>query len=428
MFNRLKPKSEFSRNVLTLMTGTTIAQAIPFVFSPIITRIYSPEDFGIYALYFSMLSIVGVIATARYEIAILLPKTDEDAINILILSLGITIFLTFIVSLLIVFFKDSILSLFNATDIGNLLYLMPLSILLIGFYNSFNHWSNRHKRFNNISNSYIAQSVGAGFGQIGFGISGIYGGMILGNIIGSIFSTLVVIKFFFKNDTKLIEYVDKNKVIEQMKIYKDFPLVNSFHILSDVAKRSLSVILILTYFSSTVLGFYALSLRVLQTPLGIIGSSFGQVLYQRFNTAKDHDESIYEIAKSVIIKLMLFALPIFITLYFIAPELFAFVFGEKWRVAGVYTQMLTPYLFMNFLISPISQIPIILNKQKKSFYLSLLGNILFILIIILFHNDIKEMFILMSMLMSIFNLFLLFWYLKIAYKDKNDIQINKESS
>ena len=103
MFNKLKPKSEFSRNVLTLMTGTTIAQAIPIAISPILTRIYAPEDFGMFALYMSVASIISVIATGRYELAIMLPKKDEDAVNIVALSIIISFFVSFI-SLLIVFF------------------------------------------------------------------------------------------------------------------------------------------------------------------------------------------------------------------------------------------------------------------------------------------------------------------------------------
>ncbi|MEA2018328.1 MAG: oligosaccharide flippase family protein [Campylobacterota bacterium] len=424
MLSKLKPKSEFSRNVLTLMTGTTIAQAIPFALSPIITRIYSPEDFGMFALYFSILGLVGVIATARYEIAIVLPKTDEDAINILALSLSITIFLTLLVSILIFFFKDSVLDLFNATDIGSLLYLMPLSLLLVGFYNSFNYWSNRKKRFKNISNSRVIQSLGTGSGQIGFGTSGIFGGMILGNIIGSIFSTTILIKKFIQNDTLLIKNIDKNKAIEQMKIYKDFPLVNSFHVFSDVAKTSLSVMLISAYFGSAVLGFYALSIRVLQAPLGIIGSSFGQVLYQRFNTAKENNETIYDIAKNVMIKLILFALPIFITLYFISPELFAFVFGEKWRVAGEYTQILLPYLFMNFLISPISQIPIILNKQKQFFYIALVGNIgmpLIIFICFKLNYSITNSLLVITFFFTIYYSLIIIWILNLTKKDRNEV-------
>jgi O-antigen/teichoic acid export membrane protein len=86
LLTKLKPKSEFAKNVLTLMTGTTIAQAIPIAISPILTRIYTPEDFGVFALYMSLASIISVVATGRYELAIMLPKKDDDAINIVALS------------------------------------------------------------------------------------------------------------------------------------------------------------------------------------------------------------------------------------------------------------------------------------------------------------------------------------------------------
>lgn len=86
MISKLKPKSEFSRNVLTLMTGTTISQALPIAVAPILTRIYSPEDFGLFAFYFAIVSILAVLATGRYELAIALPKKRDDAYQIVILS------------------------------------------------------------------------------------------------------------------------------------------------------------------------------------------------------------------------------------------------------------------------------------------------------------------------------------------------------
>jgi O-antigen/teichoic acid export membrane protein len=105
---RLKLKSEFTRNVLTLMTGTTIAQAIPIAISPILTRIYTPEDFGIFALFIAISSIVGSIVNGRYELAIMLPKKDEDAINILVLGLIITSFISLLLLILIILFNDDL--------------------------------------------------------------------------------------------------------------------------------------------------------------------------------------------------------------------------------------------------------------------------------------------------------------------------------
>ena len=134
MINKFKPKSEFSSNVLTLMTGTTIAQAIPIAISPILTRIYTPEDFGMFALYMSMATIISVIATGRYELAIILPEKDEDAINIMMLSIGITFLVSLITLLIIFIFNAQITLLFGNPNISQWLYFVPLTIVLTGVY------------------------------------------------------------------------------------------------------------------------------------------------------------------------------------------------------------------------------------------------------------------------------------------------------
>jgi len=131
MINRLKPKSEFSRNVLTLMTGTTIAQAIPIAISPILTRIYTPEDFGVVGLFGAISGIFGAIATGKYELAIMLPRKDEDAINIFALGFIITATLTFVSLLIVSFLADSLAILLNNKEIEFWLYFIPISVFLL---------------------------------------------------------------------------------------------------------------------------------------------------------------------------------------------------------------------------------------------------------------------------------------------------------
>lgn len=418
MLNKVKPKSEFSRNVLTLMTGTTIAQVIPFALSPIITRIYSPSDVGLFSLYFGILSLIGVIITGRYEIAIVLPKDDKKAINVLALSISITVFIASLVMLLLLFFKEEILDLFHANRLGSIIYLIPFSLLLLGLYNSLNYWSNRKKKFKDISKSRIIKSFSGGISQILLGYINLYGGMIYGNIIGLTLSTIFLIKKFFINkDYLLIKYIKFSSIKLQALIYKEFPLINSFHVFSDVFRTSLTTILISSFFGDTILGFYALSIRILQTPLGIIGSSFGQVLYQKFSSIKNDYNSIYFIAKNTLLKLFLVALPIFGILFIFIPDIFIFIFGEKWRIAGEYTRILLPYLFMNFLSSPISQIPIIMNKQKVFFYWSLIANIGVPLLIYFGFKlsfDIKQILYMISFFLIIYYLFIIIWILHLV--------------
>ena len=130
MIKRLKKRftsGSFARNVLTLMTGTTIAQAIPIAISPILTRIYTPEDFGVFALYMSIASIIAVLATGRYELAIMLPKKDEDAVNIVALSIIIAFFVSLISFLIVFIFNTQITNLLGNPEISNWLYFIPIT-------------------------------------------------------------------------------------------------------------------------------------------------------------------------------------------------------------------------------------------------------------------------------------------------------------
>ena len=131
MNNRFQKQSEFSQNVLTLMTGSTLSQAIPIAISPILTRIYTPEDFGLYAVYLAIITILGTIVSGRYELAIMLPKKDEDAINIFALGLVITICLTVVTTILVITFNDYIGNLSNNQKMKYWLYIVPVSVFLM---------------------------------------------------------------------------------------------------------------------------------------------------------------------------------------------------------------------------------------------------------------------------------------------------------
>jgi len=412
--NNLKPS--LSKNILTLMSGTVLAQAIPIAISPILTRLYTPQDFGIFALYIAIVSFISIIVTARYELAIVLPKEDENAINILALSIVINFAIVIFLFLLIFFFKEFLLELLNARKIGNLVYLIPISILVAGLYQSFNYWSNRQAYFKNMASAQIAQSLTIGTTQPLFGYISIGSGLILGNFIGRVVSFFILLKEFTIKDKKHLNSINKNIMLQMLIKYKDFPLINSLHAFSDVVRSSGVIMLISSFFGTTTVGLYSLALRVLQVPVAIIGSALGQVLYQKFVNIYNSEEDLYRYVKEIVVKLILVAMPIFITLYIFAPDLFAFVFGEEWRVAGEYSKILVPYLFMNFILSPISQLPIILHKQKEFFYINLIGNLGVPLIVYLSYKmgiDFKNILYLITSLFLFLYTFILYWILNI---------------
>lgn len=414
------PKSEFVKNILTLLTGTTIAQIVPIVVMPILTRLYSPIEFGELGIFISIAGLISVIATLRYELAIILPKKDEDAINVLALSLILSFFMCIISFLIILLFHNSISSFYKCSNLDKCLFLVPLSILFIGIYQSFNYWANRKKQYKRIAISRIYQTSSAAITNIFLGVTKfIPNGLILGTVIGQAFSATVFIVQTWKDDKEKIKFISKEKIIKQAIIYKDFPRINSLHAFVDTFKEALIIFMIPFFFGMTTLGYYALGLKIVSLPIGLISVSVSQVFYQKASHLYANDGDLPLLIKKTLIKMGLLILPFFIILILFAPNIFSLIFGEEWREAGEYIQILSPWLFFRFLNSIMAQVPMITNKLKEIFIISFIANLLIILSILYggyIAHDIKQGFYVLSFSLSIFFLWTLFWVYSISKK------------
>ncbi len=372
MLNKLKPKSEFSHNVLTLMTGTTIAQAIPIAISPILTRIYTPEDFGLLALFVAIASIFGSIANGRYELAIMLPKKDEDAINIFALGFIITLAISLSLLVLVVLFNDYFTKLLNNDEIGVWLYFVPIAVFFTGLYNILNYFNNRKKNYKDIANATIVKSIILAIIQlsIGFIKQGV-SGLISGQIISNLFANMKLLKNIIK-DKVLMSKISKVKIIALAKKYKDFPKFSMWAVLANTLSQHLTNILISAFYSVATLGFYSLVQRVLGMPSALIGGSIGQVFFQEATKEKQQTGNAINTFNSTIKKLIIIGFPSFGILFFIVEDLFAFVFGEEWRIAGTYAQIVVPLFFIRFISSTVSSINIVFERQKIGLYINIL--------------------------------------------------------
>jgi len=413
MFNKLKPKSEFSRNVLTLMTGTTIAQAIPIAISPILTRLYTPEDFGIFALYISIALLFATMATGRYELAIMLPKKESDAVNILFLSLMITLVITLLTLCIVFFFNQQITDILGNQEISSWLYFIPFTVFFMGLYQSLNYWSNRKKAYKRLAISRVVQSgvtggANLGMGGLQFGASG----LIIGNIIGQSLSTLYLFNHVWREDSRVIQLFNKIKIIALLKKYKKLPLLNLPNVFIDNFRLSGINILIAKFFTTTTLGQFALAWKMVQTPMSVIGKSLSQVFFQKIASVKRHE--LYAIIKTFIVKASLVALPVFLVIYFFSVDIFSFVFGTNWRLAGESASIMSPWLFLNFLTSPLSQIFIILNRQEimllfSIFYMATPLAILYLFQDVAFIDVLSMVTLSMSLMLLIFIGMVLFY-------------------
>lgn len=424
---RHAPKGSFAAHVLTLMTGTTIAQAIPIAISPILTRLYTPSDFGVFALFSSLVSLAAIIATGRYELAIMLPEDDQDAINLMALSVGISLLVSSICLVVVAIFNSQIVALLNNENISTWLYWIPLSVLLTGIFQTLNYWTSRKKLYEKLSVSRVAQSASGSATNLVFGLSGLgASGLVFGNLIGQFAACNILAWNFWKKNKNKFNNLSKKNIKELAIKYQDLPRINSLHAFIDIMQSGGMVFIIAIFFGDVTLGFYALTIRILRAPLSLVGASVAQVFFQTSSEIYSQGHDLHEFTKKIMLRLSLIALPIFLIIYLIAPTMFSLVFGKEWEVSGQYAQIFSPLLALNFISSPLSQIVIIVGKQKEGLVFGIVYNIFTLAPLVLLAylgKDIITSLWFSSMLSSIILAFYILWIIKISKASKKTTQI-----
>lgn len=371
MINKIKKyisKSEFTKNALTLITGTTVAQLLPIAISPILTRIYSPEDFGVLAIFMSVVIILGTISNGRYELAVILPEKKTDAINIFILGLIISILFSILLLIIVIIFNNKITLLLNNEQIKIWLYLVPFVVFLFGLFNMLNYYNTRIKNYKTIAQAKVLKSVGMVVVQLGLfftknGVLALISGYSASNLFGNFKLSTQILK-----DKETLGQINSQKIKQLAKRYLRFPTLTLPATLANKLSTDLTNILISTVFSISTLGFYSLANRILAVPSSFIGASISQVFMQEATEEKNKTGSAKKTFKKVIIRLVSIGLPFFTLIFFISEWVFALIFGEEWRLAGTYAQIITPLLFVRFVVAPVSVSLSIFEKQHISLF------------------------------------------------------------
>jgi len=357
---------EFGRNVLTLVTGTTIAQAIPVAISPILTRMYSPEDFGVLAVFTSITAIFGSIANGRYEMAIVLPVEDEDAINLtalaILIALGLSIALLFVA----IIFNGPLVGLIGNKEISSWLYFIPLAVFLIGLFNALNYFHTRIKNFKDISKATVYQAITGAFIQLGLGfLKTGAGGLISGQIL-SRFAGNTTLGLKLLSDKVLLRSINRKDMKRLAQRYSNFPKFSMWGVLVNTLSYNSTNIFIAAIYSTTTLGFFSMGNRVLGMPSSLIGQSVGRVFFQKATEEKNQTGKAVNTFNKTFKGLLIMVVPGFTILFFIVEPLFTFVFGEEWRIAGQYAKIMMPLFFIRFMVSPLSIITNVFEKQVVS--------------------------------------------------------------
>jgi O-antigen/teichoic acid export membrane protein len=347
------------------MLGTTVAQAIPIIISPILTRIYSPEEFGLLILFMSIVSILSVIVSLRYERAIIQPLDDEDAISLVVISMLVTIGVSTVLTILINIFYTQIQKLIGNNEIDILKYWVPFAVLITGFYNSLYEWHVRKKQFALSAKIVMSKGAVTAGGQVGLGTMMFPGGLIFGYLMGIFIAFFLLLKSFIKNKDFLILIFNKKQLLKNVKKYKKMPQYSTWGALADNISLQMPTLVIATLKHVSSVGIFGLTIRVLSLPANLLSQALSSVLFQKI--AKLHYDDPDKI-KILIIKIFLILnfimIPFVGFIWFFGENLFAFIFGEPWREAGVMASILVFAVAIRFVVSPLSVVLLLDHNIK----------------------------------------------------------------
>lgn len=361
--------NRFLSGVLTLVSATAAGQLLLVLATPLLTRLYTPDEFGILAVFIAVMAVVLVVSSLRYEFAIPLPKSTQNARLLLVLALAINSVVAALSLLAVVLFRENIASLTKTPALAGYLWLLPVTILCAGSYKAFNYWAVRNLDYKVIARTKIVQSFANVVTQLTAGLAGLGAlGLILGQLIGQAAGAARLAKGSGLRSCLSGRKLSNRRSYILLRQHKRFPMYDAPAAAVDVMSTQLPNVLLAALFSPVIAGLYMLAERVLSMPMGLLGQAVGQVL---FGSSRDaiKNGTLNKLALKIILGLSAIIFLPALIVFFAAEDLFAWIFGEVWREAGSYASWMMLGLSVQFLYSPISMVLMATNGQQVNLYI-----------------------------------------------------------
>ncbi|MGN0066834.1 MAG: lipopolysaccharide biosynthesis protein [Bacteroides sp.] len=360
--------SKFIRNTVVLTFGTALAQVIPMIIYPILGRMYEPIDFAILASMTSFVSILCAIFSGKYENAIFLAKDDNEAASLFTLSILLTVAFVSITILPLILFEDYCSHFLGVTELDNWIYISLLLSVSICIYNSYNEWCVRKEYFARLSANKIINSIAISLGKLFWGFRHVCdSGLVKGDLLGRIISALLcVFRLLYIDYAAFKEVRLSNLKIVAIK-YKDFPMFNMPAQLLNTIGVSFPIFIMNSYYSSNEVGYYAMTMSILNLPINVISLSIRDVFRKIANDiyAKELKFNVFFV--KVLLLLGIFSIVVGALCLPFLPFLFEFVLGGKWTESGIYAQYLTPMIILDFIAMSLSGSLLVAKKLKRNF-------------------------------------------------------------
>ncbi|MFI8687966.1 lipopolysaccharide biosynthesis protein [Rossellomorea sp. NPDC077527] len=367
-------KGNFFRNVSILVSGTAISLIVIVLTTPLLTRLYTPEEFGGYSIYVSILYTTSVMASLLYESAIPLPRDEDDAVNLLSLSLIIVSGMSVLCLMGVWLFRHSVASIVNIPHLEEYLWLLPLSLFGFGIFQVLNTWLIRREAYPFMAKGKVFMNMSQVFSQIGLGLLQ-FGpvGLVMGEVVGRVVGSGTVLRLSFESIKARFHTITLKKMRDLANRYKYFPLISSWSSILSVASGHLPVFFIAASFGSKAAGLYMLGQRVLSIPDALIGFSVKQVYFaSATKQIRSTTTPLNTLFWQMVWKLSGISFLVICIIVLAAPWTFGHVFGESWIESGTYIQVMAILFFFQMVVNPITANFFVFEAQN----LQLIGEII----------------------------------------------------
>ena len=357
------------RATLTLLTGGVLAQALPLLLGPWLTRLYTPDEFGHYTVFAAVVANLAVVACARYEFALPLARTDAEARDLMALCARV---LVAVVAACAV--STAIVVFFGAASYW---IWLPFGVAAAAAAQWLTLWATRAQRYAALAASRFTQYGGTALLQVGGGIAGLgTPGLVLGPVAAGALAAGWLGRPAPRGGWRGLWSVPRAQWLAAARAHREFPLLNTPHAFAGALQDTLAVALLVALTGEAAAGYWGLALRYLKAPASLVGGAVGQALYPRL--AQAAPEQARAAVRQVMLTLALIALPLVIVLLLFAPALFELAFGARWRPAGELARALTPYIGVHFVASPLAVVTLAWRAQGWALRLALVGQAMFL--------------------------------------------------
>lgn len=354
------------KNAAIFMSGTVAAQGITLIAVPILSRIYAPSDFGVFGIYATILSMLGVVGCLRYELAVILPQGRRVAAQVFALAGSLALMFSLLVLLLVIVGRHALAGILMAPTLAQMLWWLPLSVLGYSTYQLLNYWTTRSGRFKDLAAAQVFRSGSASLIQISAAPAFVGGGgLVLGQLIGQWVGSFALAWRSLPHDIAVIRSGFKWRVIwKQARRYKTFPIHGAPQALSNSVSQSVPVLMLGFFFSPAIVGFYVMTNRVVAAPCVLISQAMRQAILPIFASRANVRAGLWPIFRKYTLVLCLLGIPVVAVFVSFGPLIFTTVMGSRWTDSGRYAEWVALWLWADMAHTPAVTLLTVLERQR----------------------------------------------------------------